>query len=1050
MAQLDSVLRHAITPAAFDEGMCHRERLVDTIHANIPRKLIIIAAPPGYGKTSLLANFTDQTELPVCWVRLTEADQDVARFAQVLAASLKRKFRRLREGLDLDHYVGASPEAMVNTFISAIDEQVGETFVIALDDVHLINHSSETCAFLDRFLDLLPEQVTVLAAGREVLEVSLAKLMAEGDLAGLGPHDLALTQNEVIEVARLHSGIELSEDEADELLMETRGWVTGAILSGELAGSNLGALAGNARPMVYEYLASVVLNRQPDDLRRFMLDSSVFPVMTAEACDHVLGNGDSAKHLQALVKKSLFITATNESPRTYEYHPQLRAFLLQLMESADAVRLHQLQSKAADFLAEQGAPEYAVQLYCEAEEASKAAALAEQQAQRMFQAGRWSTLEGWSHQLRELGEKLPRVHSSLAQYYADQGRLDQADEMLALAREMNKGSHRKETAATIEIVSAFIHLHRREHEAALQATERAEELLGSRGNRKRRGDCLRIRALAIASSKGDLSEAEALALESVALLRQTDSDYYLATALIDLSNIQAEIGHASEAQATIKAAHEIFETIGAPLPLAVSYNNLAYNAHVAGDYQSAMKLYANALKFSRQSASVSFEATILFGQADLFSDMDMALQAAELYGQGLNIATEIDNINLIQYGCLQTAALHRRRGGANLAYEWLKRAMSLSEDGTQPLDVHIQMAAIDSGTQPRRAVENMHALMDDYSLSASETTLLHTFLAHAYLESGEIERTRKAFLTALETAGAAGVEQLVAAELQFDDLLMEYVRSTFADNPVLSVVFSRISTMRAIQGQYQKADGDERPSKQIRLRALGEVGIYSGEDPHTYLKPLAREVLFYLADHGDVDRDVMLELFWPHHPPGRQMANLHTAIYSLRRVIGKDAIKHEGTVYSLNTDIPLTYDVVQFERAADIADSLPLGDPRRLFALTEAINSYGGQFLVEFSQDWVLERRRDLEMRYLDLLAAHAEEALIRDQPQRAVATLRQALQIDPLRDDTNLHFMEALGRLGRRSELVDHYQSYMQLLSDELGLDPPEEVRRMYARLID
>jgi len=1050
MAQLDSVLRHAITPAAFDEGMCHRERLVDAIHANIPRKLIIIAAPPGYGKTTLLANFSAQTELPVCWVRLTEADQDVARFAQVLAASLKRKFRRLREGLDLDHYVGSSPEAMVNTFISAIDDQVGETFVIALDDVHLINHSSETCAFLDRFLDLLPEQVTVLASGREVLEVSLAKLMAEGDLAGFGPHDLALTHDEIIDVARSHSGIEISADEADELLLETRGWVTGAILSNELAGSSLGALAGNARPMVYEYLASVVLNRQPDDLRRFMLDSSVFPIMTAEACDHVLENGNSATFLQALVKKSLFITATNESPRTYEYHPQLRAFLLQLMQSANAERLHHLQAKAADYLAKQGAPEYAVQLYCEAQQTAQAAALAEEQAQVMFQAGRWSTLEMWSRQLREFGEKLPRVHSSLAQYYADQGRLDQADEMIALAREMNEGGIRKDTTAAIEIVSAFIHLNHREHEEALQAAARAEELLGQRGSRKRRGDCLRIRALAIASSKGDLHEAERFALESVELLRKTDSDYYLATALIDLSNIQAELGHASEAQATIKSAHEIFESIGAPLPLAVSYNNLAYNAHIAGDYQGAMKLYANALKFSRQSASLSFEATILFGQADLFSDMDMALQAAELYGQGLNIATEIDNLNLIQYGCLQTAALHRRRGGDNLAYEWLKRAMSLSDDGQQPPDVHIQMAAIDSRNHPLRAIEKIHKLIADHSLGASETTMLHTFLAHAYLESGDIERTRTAFQTALETAGAAGVEQIVAAELQFDDRLMEFVRNQFSDNPVLSVVFSRISTMHAIMGQYQKVDGEGRAPKQIHLRALGEVGIYSGEEPHTYLKPLAREVLFYLADHGDVDRDVMLELFWPHHPPGRQMANLHTAIYSLRRVIGKDAIKHEGTVYSLNTDLSLTYDVARFERAADIATSLPLGDPRRLFALTEAINSYGGQFLVEFSQDWVLERRRDLEMRYLDLLAAHAEEALIRDQPQRAVATLRQALQIDPLRDDTNLHFMEALGRLGRRSELVDHYQSYMQLLSVELGLDPPEEVRRMYARLID
>ena len=86
MASYNSVLKHAITPISFDvESKVHRERLVDEIHANIPRKLIIIAAPAGYGKTTLLADFTKHTELPVCWARLSAVDQDIIHFAMVLA-----------------------------------------------------------------------------------------------------------------------------------------------------------------------------------------------------------------------------------------------------------------------------------------------------------------------------------------------------------------------------------------------------------------------------------------------------------------------------------------------------------------------------------------------------------------------------------------------------------------------------------------------------------------------------------------------------------------------------------------------------------------------------------------------------------------------------------------------------------------------------------------------------------------------------------------------------------------------------------------------------
>jgi len=158
---------------------------------------------------------------------------------------------------------------------------------------------------------------------------------------------------------------------------------------------------------------------------------------------------------------------------------------------------------------------------------------------------------------------------------------------------------------------------------------------------------------------------------------------------------------------------------------------------------------------------------------------------------------------------------------------------------------------------------------------------------------------------------------------------------------------------------------------------------------------------------------------------------------------------HEGSVYSLNPELSIEYDVDQFERMASIVDGLPPGDPRRMFALTEAISSYGGPFLHEISSEWVVERRRELELYYLDLLTLHANEALVRDQPTRALRTLRQALDIDPYRDDTNLHFLEALGRLGRRSEAIDHYQRYVRLLADELSLDPPEEIRDLYTRLI-
>jgi two-component SAPR family response regulator len=1049
VAKLDSVVRHAITAPAFDQTKLHRERLVDEIHANIPRKLIAIVAPPGYGKTTLLADFTEHTDLPVCWVRVSEADRDVFRFVQMMITSLERRFRRLKGAIDLESLAGSTPQALARVFAEVIDARVSETFIVVLDDVHLINSSETTRAFVDELLEVLPEQATIIAAGREVVEVSLARLMADGDLGGIGPPDLALNQTEIIQLAELQSGFNLTDAHANRLLEETKGWVTGLLLSGELAGGDLPALVFDARPMVYEYLASVVLNRQPEDMRRFLLDSAAFPVMTVEGCNEVLKRDDSQRYLTRLVRAGLFVSATNETPRTYEYHPQFREFLIESLEVADPKRLQTLRKRAAGYLAKHELPEQAVDLYLEAGQGGKAAQIAERYAQEMFYRGRVGTLEDWHERLKEVGETSIQVLLQLTLHYVDRGEVVIAENTFTEALLHLKKAKRRSMLAQAAIVKGFLGKLRNDKDQVEQAVSEFEKFVTKQTSRLLKGSHLRLKAWLAANISRDYKAAEAYSKNAVEFMEKFDKPYSIVVSLQDLSNMQVRSGKTLESHLTDQKAHNILSSLGAPLPLAISFNNIGYHAHLSGDYQEALTMFNEGLKYARQSASGFHEAYILLSQADLFSDLNLALQSAELYGQGLMVATEIDHVGLIRLGCLQTSVLHRRRGSTALAHDWLSRAMTLVEDGKTAPEVQIQLSALECSVRPEHVADTLERQLKSANLDAIQRTLALFFLSKAQLASGDLQAARERFEEALTWAGANGMEQVLAAELEFDDEAMDFMRSHLQGNPVLSVVFRRIDTMRAIAQQYQMAEEGEASSDTLRFMSLGKSDLQNTQADINNLKPLAREVLFFLADNEPVERDVLLETFWPHYPPGRQVANLHTAIYSLRRLLGKEMIVHEGNSYSLNGERGIEYDVERFERTARVAEGLPLGDPRRMFALTEAINSYSGPFLPEFDSDWVVERRRELELRYLDLLGQHAQEALVRDQPSRALRTLRQALELDPLRDDTNLRYLEALGRLGRRSELVEHYQEYTRLLSMELGLDPPEDVRELYSRLI-
>jgi len=1050
MGSSDTLKRHAIAPIEFDRSKLHRDRLVDSIHENLPRKLIAIGAPPGYGKTTILADFAAHTSLPVCWVRLSSVERDVFRLAEILASSLQKRFRRLRGQPDLIGLTGASPEALARAFHEAIEINISEPFVIAVDDVQFINHSRDVLQFLDIFIQELPEQVTVIAAGREILNISLAKLMADGYLAGFGPHDLAFDIDELESLVNHIKKADFSGKQIEKLYNHTRGWITGVLLSNQVGASGLEAVIDSPVPLVYDYLVSVVLSQQEDDLREFLIRSSVLPVMTGDSCDHVLQRKDSKRYLNTLMNISMFISVTKDSPRMYEYHPQFREFLNSKLEDEAPEEFERLRINAAQYLEESGAIEHAVNLYVEAGNLNKAAKLAEKFAQQMFQMSRYHTLIDWGRKFPEKSVSTPLVHLYLAKAYTDQGELKLAGDNLTAADLMFDENSSAELRARVDNQKALLALKNRKFEDAWNIAKNVEKLCAESNSLTNRAASLRIRANSLYVQNIDLETAEKIGQEAVSLLEESEDQYDLAVSYNDLAVIQLALGNRLEAQRTSQKAHTILLEKGTLVPLATSCNNMALYAHMRGDFEEAVQYYREGLKFARRGASSAREANILFGMADLFNDLGLTYQAGAHYSEGLKIATRIDNPYLISYGCLGTSVLHRRSGNGDLPHQWLQRAVSLGDYAATPAMIRIQIAALEVYTSPATARGSLAGVIaEEEQINAMERTQALYFYARALLEDQQYHEAVEQFNTLFNWACSNGTEQVVAAELLPDQKVQKFCQRYSRDHSFYEIIYQRIENIKVFANQYLSTDKKMVEKDWLQINVLGDIRIQWAEKQLEELKPLDREILVYIVDRKRVERDIILEEFWPDTSPGKKVASLYTAIYSLRRVLGKEAILLEDSVYSMNSDYPYEYDVNRFERAANIAEQLMPGDPRRNFALTEAVSLYPGQFFIESNSEWVLERRRLLETRYLDLLIEQGEEALVRDQASRAVESFRQALAIDPYRDDINSRYLEALGLLERRSEIVAHYQQYVRLLSNDLGLDPPDSVRELYTRLL-
>ena len=783
-------------------------------------------------------------------------------------------------------------------------------------------------------------------------------------------------------------------------------------MSGVLGGRSFRAIGVNPRPMVFEYLASVVLNRQTEELRQFLLDTSLLPVLSAQICDNVLRTDKSQQQLERLVSEGLFISRSSDSPPTYEYHPLFREFLRVTKKAIDAASYAEILRRGAEYLESQSSIEGAVALLLSAGDSKRAMEVAEEHCREVYEEGHYSTLLEWVEEFRQQLGRDSELRILAATSLLSRGDYGQAQLLVADVFGPAKEWAPTEIGARGTWVMAASEYSKGELASAARWLTEAEEQNNKPRNWQLHGLCARYRAL-LAVSEGRLADARNLAVQAVEVATRSGNSYDAATSLQTLALVEVGLGNLAEAGGNTERALEEYKSAGSsPYRLALAVNDLAFIHHLLGNFEEALASYSEAHMFAKRAASKPTEALVLLGQADVFNDLNQTYQAAELYGRALEVSTKLGDAALTAQICLTTSVLHRRHGSASVANEWLKRASELAPDQRMTAKVRLQMAALEMNVSPANAIQTALEVLREGRPDKADEVFGHYCMAVSSFNLGEFELAARHLEGALRIAGLSGMEQVLVSELGASGGFEEFVRAQQTSMPTLAVVITRIETMRAISRTYgQETESEAKPKEDLLLdaKAFGRGEFRGFEGQLEELKPQARELLFFLLDRKGADKTKLLEVFWPDFSAGRQTANLHMAVYSLRNVLGKQGIELDGVAYYLSPGLPIRYDVEVFERSAGIAENLAPGDPRLLFVLGEAIKSYKGAFLQSFESEWVIARRRALEIRYLDLVAEYADEALVRDQPERAVRTIREELLVDPYRDDLNIRDLELL-----------------------------------------
>jgi LuxR family maltose regulon positive regulatory protein len=433
--------------------MVSRARLIERLDEGLRlgRKLTLISAPAGYGKTTLLTDWVHsrggaaqrswEQAAPrrrFAWLSLDEGDNDPTRFWIYAIAALQTipGYREAGVGetarvmLQSPAFLQAETppiQALLTGLINELAETPDEApCVLILDDYHLIEVQTihDALYFL---VDHLPPQVHLAIATRSDPPISVARLRGRGQVTELRQSDLRFTSKEAATFLEQAMGLSVSADDVSTLTARTEGWISGLQMAavsmrGQDAShvaSFVQAFTGSHR-YVLDYLIEEVFQRQPETIRRFLLQTSILERMCAPLCDAVMGEAETAKVdsqeiLEYLERANLFVVPLDDRREWYRYHRLLADLLQKRLNQWDPDRAPALYGRAGAWHERNEQIAEAIQYSLSGQAFERAACLIEQVAQEALMRSQVSTLLRW---IERLPDGLVRARPSLAIYAA--------------------------------------------------------------------------------------------------------------------------------------------------------------------------------------------------------------------------------------------------------------------------------------------------------------------------------------------------------------------------------------------------------------------------------------------------------------------------------------------------------------------------------------------------------------------------------------------------------------------------------------------------------
>src|SRR5919106_72239 len=1049
------------------ENKVRRHHLLEAIESRINRKAQVIFAPAGYGKTSLLVDFVNETPLTVCWYSFAPEDSDPSSFFRYCLQSVRNNI----EGFGDDYLAllrdphNSDWRSQLGFFVNALQQHGTQHLIFAFDDVHWVQGKRELEDAVTLFIERSPDNVHFVLGSRVWPSLAcLPRLAADDELRSMGASDLRFSEDETIQLLSSMWERDVSTEEAGGINSRTRGWPAAIMLTArnQTAAFAHEPVEPDDEGILFDYLSLEIFDGLPDSLKSFLLKSSILREFTTSQCLRLFDIADAQSIIDQVKDLGLFLEERTDSGSAYAHHDLFRQFLERRFHSEYPEEYRRMHYYAAGLFSDLGDHDAGIYHYLKSGSLADAKSIVKDAAEFYYAQGQWRKLASWLDRLpQETVEEDSELQLLRGQVLI---RLGNPTEALSELDKLMADPDTDDQEVLGRVLTAESTAYRRlgHLDLAITAAEKGLSTL-------RKANCSQEYIAEAYKQLGNAfftrGEYEKATQYLHAALDRTSMANLRLSSLIcnDLGGTYMELGDLDQAVMYRGRSKAVLLKLGSNGPLAETLSNLALAYFHKGEFDLALDNINDAVTTAQAADYPRVLATSLMNQSIVERALSAYNDSLASASRALELSRQLLDQRLIAESTDALGNAHRLLGETSKAEVLLKQALLEAEDSGQKYITAVYNISLGKVYWQMGYYHQSLAHLSRAETQLTELNSLRRVGEAKLYQAAVFYRTGK-YKEALERLNEAAA---LISEGSFDGFLLADGKELMdvldfgAAKRVGGEIFGRLTDqLGANEPPLEETDrrgyqswGANKRYPALRAVGLGGATVFLGThevtDPEWRIGKAKELFFFLLVKKQLVSNEVILESLWPESSVELSASTLKTTAYRLRQALFHDCIRSQGSGYCINPQVAVDFDVNSFLGYLKLAvNSEKLGEEREEY-LTKAVKLYHGPFLDQFYSEWCEELRNDLGVKYHTALMNLASYHMAKGDFSQAIELLEKVIANDPYNEEAHYQYIQNYVKIDEPYAALQHLRKYARISVEELGCNLPQRFWECHQRIL-